>query len=80
MSNSSWISATTNLDIAKSHDSGNSIVDIDLNKVSSPKVEVWQHALWTNGIEGLSYHRSIWAEEVTVYQEIPSSAIVGKIK
>lgn len=55
MSNSSWISATKNSDIAKSHDSG-------------------------NGIESLSYHRSIWAEEVTVYQDIPSSVIVGKIK
>ncbi len=53
---------------------------IDLNKVVSTKVEVWQSAPRTNGINDLPYHRSIWAEKVTIYKEIQNSAIVGKVK
>ena len=78
--NSPWISTTKNLDIAKAYDSGYGIVAIDLNKVNALKVEVWQHAPRVNGVEGLPYHRSIWAQEVTIFQEIPNSAITGLIK
>lgn len=80
MSNSPWISTTKNLEIAKSYDSVSAIVAIDLNKVVSTKVEVWQSAPRTNGINDLPYHRSIWAEKVTIYKEIQNSAIVGKVK
>lgn len=77
---SPWISTTKNLEIAKSYDSVSAIVAIDLNKVVSTKVEVWQSAPRTNGINDLPYHRSIWAEKVTIYKEIQNSAIVGKVK
>ncbi|MFJ5510544.1 DUF7587 domain-containing protein [Pectobacterium jejuense] len=78
--NSPWISTTKDLDIARSYDSGHGIIEIDLNKVSSPNVEVWKTAPRVNGTEGLPYHRSIWAQEVTVYKDIPNSAIKGVIK
>ena len=78
--NSPWISTTKNLDIAKAYDSGYGIVAIDLNKVNAMKVEVWQHAPRVNGVDGLAYHRSIWAQEITIFQEIPNSAITGLIK
>ncbi|EOV9563558.1 RHS repeat domain-containing protein, partial [Cronobacter sakazakii] len=78
--NSPWISTTKDLDIARAYDSGHGIIAIDLNKVTSFNVEVWQHAPRVNGIEGLAYHRSIWAQEVTIYKDIPNSAITGIIK
>lgn len=78
--NSPWISTTKNLDIAKAYDSGYGIVAIDLNKVNATQVEVWRHAPRVNAFEGLAYHRSIWAQEVTIFQEIPNSAIIGFIK
>ncbi len=78
--NSPWISTTKDLDIARAYDSGHGIIAIDLNKVTSFNVEVWQHAPRVNGIEGLAYHRSIWAQEVTIYKNIPNSAITGIIK
>ncbi|WP_276207157.1 RHS repeat-associated core domain-containing protein, partial [Lonsdalea iberica] len=78
--NSPWISTTKDLDIARSYDSGHGIIEIDLNKVSSPNAEVWKTAPRVNGTGGLPYHRSIWAQEVTVYKEIPNSAIKGLMK
>ncbi|WP_369696236.1 hypothetical protein [Lonsdalea britannica] len=78
--NSPWISTTKDLDIARSYDSGHGIIEIDLNKVSSTNVEVWKIAPRANGTEGLPYHRSIWTQEVTVYKDIPNSAIKGVIK
>ena len=73
--NSPWISTTKNIEIAKAYDSGFGIVKIDLDKINSLKVQVWEHVPRTSGIEGLPYHRSVWAQEVTVLHEIPSSAI-----
>ena len=73
--NSPWISTTKNMDIAKAYDSGFGIVQVDLNKVNALQVQVWEHAPRTTGIDGLAYHRSIWAQEVTILQEIPYSAI-----
>lgn len=67
--NSPWISTTRELDIANSYSSGNGIVAIDLNKVDSLVTEVWQLAPRVNGVKGLPYHRSIWAQEVTIYQK-----------
>ena len=79
-SSSPWISTTKLSSIAKSYDNGNGIIVIDLNKVPSMKVEVWQHAPRVNGTQGLPYHRSIWAQEVTIYREIPTNAIIGVIQ
>nr|WP_307732171.1 hemagglutinin repeat-containing protein [Massilia aurea] len=74
--NSPWISTTRLLDVAKGYEGGNGIVGIDLSKVGSFQAEVWQTAPRVNGVAGLPYHRSIWAQEVTIFQEIPQSAII----
>jgi hypothetical protein len=67
------------LDIAQAYDSGNGVVAIDLSKVPSLQVEVWQSAPRVNGVEGLPYFRSIFGQEVTVYKTIPQSAVVGYV-
>ncbi|MBK6917056.1 MAG: hypothetical protein IPH07_06620 [Deltaproteobacteria bacterium] len=77
VANSPWISTTRSLDVARAYDSGHGIVTIDLSKVPSMQVEVWQHAPRANGMRGLPYHRSIWAQEVTIFHSIPFDAIVG---
>ena len=40
--NSPWISTSSRLDVAQAYDSGNGVVAIDLNKVPSLQVQVWQ--------------------------------------
>lgn len=74
--NSPWISTSRVLDVAKSYEGGNGVIAIDLNKVPSLQVEVWQTAPRVNGPAGLPYHRSIWAQEVTIHQTIPREAII----
>lgn len=74
--NSPWISTTRLLDVAKGYEDGNGIVGIDLSKLGSFQTEVWQTAPRVDGVAGLPYHRSIWAQEVTIFQEIPQSAII----
>ncbi|TBL82570.1 RHS repeat-associated core domain-containing protein [Hafnia alvei] len=76
--NSPWISTTKLEDVANAYDSGYGVVVIDLNKVPSTPVEVWQTATRATGIDGLAYHRSIWAQEVTIHLSIPNTAIIGK--
>jgi hypothetical protein len=78
--NSPWISTSRNIEVAKAYDSGSGVIAIDLNKVSSLQVEVWRTAPRTNGVEGLPYHRSIWAEEVTIHHSIPLDAVLGRFK
>ncbi|MGR0115191.1 hemagglutinin repeat-containing protein [Ralstonia pseudosolanacearum] len=78
--NSPWISTTKNLDVARAYDSGNGIIAIDLNGVGSLQAEVWRLAPRVNGVAGLPYHRSIWSQEVTIYQKIPNEAIIGPVK
>ncbi len=77
--NGPWISTIRNLDVARGYDSGAGIVAIDLDKVDSIQVEVWRTSPRVNGPDGRAYHRSIWAEEVTIYQSIPPSAIIGGV-
>jgi len=74
--NSPWISTTRLPGVAQSYSSGSGIALIDLNRVPSLQVEVWRTAPRVNGAEGLAYHRSIWAQEVTIYQSIPPDAIL----
>jgi len=75
--NSPWISTSRNRDVARKYDGGHGVVAIDLDKVPNAKVEVWRDAPRVNGAEGLPYHRSIWAEEVTILDSIPKDAIKG---
>ena len=75
--NSPWISTSRRLDVAKAYDSGYGVIEIDLNKVGSFQTEVWKTAPRVNGVAGLPYHRSIWAQEVTIHQQIPANAIKG---
>ena len=77
--NSPWISTTRSLEVAQGYDSGNGIIAIDLDQVDSLQAEVWQTAPRVNGVDGLPYHRSIWAQEVTIYQTIPPKAIIGPV-
>ncbi len=77
--NSPWISTSKILDVAQAYDSGNGVVAIDLSKVDSLQVEVWQTAPNVSGAEGLAFQRSYWGQEVTVYQTIPQSAVVGPV-
>jgi hypothetical protein len=69
--NSPWISTSRRLDVAQAYDSGHGGIAIDLNKVSSLQAEVWRTAPRVNGVQGLPFHRSFWAEEVTVHQGAP---------
>jgi hypothetical protein len=78
--NSPWISTSSRLDVAQAYDSGNGVIAIDLNKVASPQVQVWQTAPRVNGVQGLPFQRSFWAEETTVFQQIPFNAILGPVK
>lgn len=75
--NSPWISTTKNLDVARAWAGGNGVVAIDLHKITSFTTEVWKHAPRVNGPGGLAYHRSIWSQEVTVFQRIDAEAIIG---
>lgn len=77
LKNSPWISTTKLKSVAEGYEGEHGIVAIDLDKVSSFKVQVWGHTPRVNGEIGLPYHRSIWAQEVTIFQEIPNSAIIG---
>ncbi|CAJ0822882.1 hypothetical protein LMG18101_05238 [Ralstonia flaminis] len=78
--NSPWVSTTKVLDVARAYEGGNGIIAVDLNKVGSLQAEVWRSAPRVNGVDGLAYHRSIWAQEVTIYQTIPKEAIKGFVK
>jgi hypothetical protein len=85
--NSPWISTTRELEIAKAYDSGHGVIAIDLNKVPSLQVEVWRIATRFNSVSEagsfdrfIPYHRSIWAQEVTIGQRIPHSAVLGRIQ
>ncbi|MFP8733600.1 hypothetical protein [Klebsiella aerogenes] len=59
--NSPWISTSKLKQVAESYDNGHGIIAIDLNKVPSLQAEVWRHVPRVNGVDGLPYHRSIWA-------------------
>ncbi|MBN7836298.1 hypothetical protein J0L40_00795 [Stenotrophomonas maltophilia] len=56
------------------------IVGNGLGKVDTALVEVWKTAPRVNGSAGRPYHRSIWSQEVTVFQSIPERAIIGAIE
>ena len=75
--NSPWLSTSRRLDVARAYDGGQGVVAIDLNRVPNFMTEVWQHAPRVNGVAGLPYHRSIWAQEVSIFQSIPREAIKG---
>lgn len=78
--NSPWISASRSPSVAHAYDSGYGVIAIDLDKVTSPQVEVWKNVPRPDSIRGpkdLAYHRSIWAQEVTVLKSIPHDAIIG---
>jgi RHS repeat-associated protein len=81
MMNSPWISTSRRLNIAQAYDSGYGVIAIDLDKVAALQAEVWRTAPRVNTFpEGLPFFRSFWADEVTIYQEIPFEAILGSVK
>lgn len=79
LKNDPWIGTTRDYDVVigpKGYDSGNGIVAINLNRVPNAQVEVWQTAGRSNTYKlSEPYHRSIWAQEVSIYQSVPARAI-----
>jgi hypothetical protein len=76
--NSPWISTTSEYDIAAhGYNSGNGVVAVNLGKVSNGnQVEVWKDVSRSNSYgESMAYHRSIWAQETSIYQSVPGNAI-----
>lgn len=41
----------------------------------SRQVEVWRTVPRTNGFDSIAYHRSIWAQEVSIHGYIPARAL-----
>ena len=78
--NDPWIATTPELNVARSFDSGNGILKINLNKVPSMQQRTWEIYPRVNGAEGLPYHYSIWQQETSVFQSIPVDAIEGFVK
>lgn len=74
--NSPWISTAKSLDVAKAYEGGYGIAAVDLKKVGALQTEVWQTAPRVSRAGGLPYRRSIWAQEVTIYGNVPPKAIV----
>lgn len=74
--NSPWISTTRSYEVAQGYEGGNGIVVVNLGRVPGVQAEVWQTAP-RSSIYDLTkpYHRSIWAQEVTVNQSVPSQAL-----
>ncbi|MDP9933638.1 LysM peptidoglycan-binding domain-containing protein [Variovorax paradoxus] len=81
MLNDSWIASTRRYDVANTslanggYNSGNGVVSINLGRVPTEQVEVWQNVARSNAVDSLAYHRSIWAQEVSIYQNVPARAI-----
>jgi hypothetical protein len=81
MLNDSWIASTWRYDVANTslanggYNSGNGVVSINLGRVPTEQVQVWQNVARSNAVDSLAYHRSIWAQEVSIYQNVPARAI-----
>ncbi|MFT3733510.1 MAG: hypothetical protein QM776_00465 [Rhodocyclaceae bacterium] len=74
--NDPWIGTSWSYDVASGYNSGSGLVAVNLAKVPSASVEVWQGlARSQNYVESMAYHRSIWAQEVSIYQAIPAGAV-----
>jgi hypothetical protein len=78
--NSPWRSTTSRLEVAQAYNSGNGVVAIDLNRVTSLQTQVWRYAPRVNGVQGLPFVRSFWAQETTIFQSIPAEAIMGFVQ
>jgi len=79
--NDPWIATSSDINIARAFDtSGNGILAIDLNKVTSLQQRAWEMYPRVNGVQGLPYHYSIWQQETSVFQNIPREAISGFVK
>jgi RHS repeat-associated protein len=68
-----WIATTTDINIAKSFNSGNGIIKIDLSKLPGEN-------MIGQGFENLprsspGYHYSVWQQEVSIKGAVPQSAI-----
>ncbi|NML47872.1 hypothetical protein HHL11_29250 [Ramlibacter sp. G-1-2-2] len=82
--NDPWIGTTRDYEVVvgpNGYDSGNGIVAINLKKVPNAKVEVWPTQPRSNIYNPIDpqstmlYHRSIWAQEVSIFQSVSSKAI-----
>jgi hypothetical protein len=53
------------------------LIAVNLSKVpAEAQVELWKQLPRSNiYAESTAYHRSIWAQEVTIHQSIPATAI-----
>ncbi len=74
--NDPWIATSTDINIAKSFSSSNGVAEIDLSKISSSSIQKG----WMNlPRSSAGYHYSVWQQEVSIFGQIPQSAI-KKIK
>jgi RHS repeat-associated protein len=70
--NSPWISTSLDLNIARSFSSGNGIVRIQLSKIAPAAIEKGWMSLPRSSA---GYNYSIWQQEVTIFKNIPQSAM-----
>lgn len=78
--NNPWVGTSRSQDVARGYSSGNGTVPIYLGEVpQATQVELWQHAARNNNMYGqsMAYYRSVWAQEVSIYQHVPAIAIGG---
>jgi hypothetical protein len=72
--NSPWISTTKEYEVAAhGYNSGNGVAAINLGKVPGNQVELWKEMPRSNS--SMAYHRSIWAQEVSIHQSVLGNAI-----
>jgi RHS repeat-associated protein len=71
--NDPWISTTSDLNVARSFNSGNGIIRIDLSKL--PGGTTTQQGWMTLPRSSPGYHYSIWQQETSILGNVPQSAI-----
>lgn len=70
--NNPWIATSTDINVARSFSSGNGLIRINLSKLPASSAQKGWMSL-PRSFRG--YHFSIWQQEVSIFQNIPKSAI-----
>jgi hypothetical protein len=82
--NDPYVSTTSDIEVARAFNEQGSklgIAKIDLSKVPvENQLKGWEIFPRNSGIKGIPYQRSIWQQEVSIFQQIPKEAIAEVIK
>jgi len=70
--NNPWIATSTDINIAKAFNSGNGIIRIDLSQMPASSMERGWMSLPRSSA---GYHYSIWQQEVSIFGQVPQTAI-----